>query len=285
MTDKILLMINGLPGNVAGIIYDHAAKDDRFTLIPFSLTGPEISFKTHTIKDMKINLITPDKTEEMLPKIKKDYPGFITIDFTHPTAVNANAELYVKFGLPFVMGTTGGDRKKLEETVLRGHTDAVIAPNMAKQIVGFQAMMAYAAETFPDLFKGYSLEIRESHQQGKADTSGTAKAMVTYFNRLGIPFSEDQIQKERNPEVQKNEWQIPENHISGHAWHTYTLTSPDGSACFEFSHNINGRDIYAQGTMDAVVFLHKALQNKNLKNKLKSETKGKVYTMIDVLKD
>ena len=45
------------------------------------------------------------------------------------------------------MGTTGGDQG-LEDTV-RTSSILVIAPNMAKQIVGFQAMMEYAANKFP----------------------------------------------------------------------------------------------------------------------------------------
>ena len=91
-----------------------------------------------------------------------------------------------------VVGTTGGNRDPIVDTSTVDIA-AVIAPNMAKQIVGFQAMMAYAAETFPGLFAGYELDIRESHQKGKADTSGTAKAMVGYFNRMGIPFTSDRI--------------------------------------------------------------------------------------------
>ncbi|MBW1822577.1 MAG: dihydrodipicolinate reductase, partial [Deltaproteobacteria bacterium] len=67
------------------------------------------------------------------------HASFISIDYTHPTAVNSNAEFYCKNILPFVMGTTGGDRKFLEETVNSSSIAAVIAPNMAKQIVGFQA--------------------------------------------------------------------------------------------------------------------------------------------------
>jgi 4-hydroxy-tetrahydrodipicolinate reductase len=35
-------MINGLPGNVAAIIAGHALNDPRITLLPHSLTGPEI---------------------------------------------------------------------------------------------------------------------------------------------------------------------------------------------------------------------------------------------------
>ena len=74
---------------------------------------------------------------------------------------------------------------KLYEVTAAG-LPAVIAPNMAKQIVGLQAMMAYAAENSPGLFTGYSLTVRESHQAGKADTSGTAKAIVGYFNQMGV---------------------------------------------------------------------------------------------------
>lgn len=34
----------------------------------------------------------------------------VVVDYTHPSAVNSNAEFYAKNGLNFVMGTTGGDR-------------------------------------------------------------------------------------------------------------------------------------------------------------------------------
>ena len=169
------------------------------------------------------------------------------------------------------MGTTGGDRKALEERVINSDTVAVIAPNMAKQIVAFQAMMKYAAENFPDAFKGYTLEIIESHQKAKADTSGTAKEVVGYFNRLGVAFSVDQIKMIRDPAEQLI-MGVPENALEGHAWHTYTLKSEDGSVLFSFTHNVNGREAYVKGTIDAIRFLAK-----------KTGEKGKVYTMLDVL--
>ena len=199
----------------------------------------------------------------------------MSVDFTHPSAVNPNAEFYCQVGLPFVMGTTGGDRQKLVEAVTSSSITAVIAPNMAKQIVGFQAMMEYAANTFPALFEGYTLEIKESHQHGKADTSGTAKAMVAYFNHLGIPFSEDQIVKMRDPEIQQTHWGIDEEYLTGHGWHTYTLVSEDRTVRFEFTHNINGREIYGRGTLDALLYLSE---------KVEAGVSGKVFTMIDVLK-
>jgi 4-hydroxy-tetrahydrodipicolinate reductase len=136
-------------------------------------------------------------------------------------------------------------------------------------------MMEYAANTFPDLFKGYRLEIKESHQEGKADTSGTAKAMVAYFNRMGLTFSEQDIMKERNPEIQKNQWGVPEEYLGGHGWHTYSLISGDKTVRFEFTHNVNGRDVYAKGTLEAILYLSQ---------KLKEKAAGKVFAMVDVLK-
>ena len=43
---------------------------------------------------------------------------------------------------------------------------------------------------------------------------------------------------------------------------------------FEFSHNVNGRDIYARGTLDAVAYLQAKIQQ---------GVRKKVFSMIDVL--
>ncbi|MFH2058084.1 MAG: dihydrodipicolinate reductase [Pseudomonadota bacterium] len=272
---QINIMINGLPGNVSKIMAKFGMLDNRFNIIPFSLTGQDIVEDTCMVENKLFELVKPDVRNETILKIKAQYPFFICIDYTHPTAVNSNAQFYTRNQIPFVMGTTGGDRKALEHLVKQSSTPAVIAPNMAKQIVGFQAMMEYGAETFPGLFNGYHLKVIESHQKGKADTSGTARAMVGYFNKMGIDFDVDQIQMERDPEIQEKEWNIPKEYLTGHGWHTYTLTAPDGSAMFEFKHNINGRDIYAPSTFDAVVFLNEKIAD--------THTTKKLYTMIDVL--
>jgi 4-hydroxy-tetrahydrodipicolinate reductase len=271
----IKVMVNGLPGNVTQMIAKHIARDESLTLLPYSLTGPEIDIDSITIEDTAIELIRLDRRDASIMTIKDTYDAFISIDFTHPSAVNRNARFYCTHGLPFVMGTTGGDRQQLHETVTKSSVSAVIAPNMARQIVGLQAMMAYGAENFPGLFQGYTLAVHESHQQGKADTSGTAKAMVGYFNAMGVDFTKDQIQKERDPAIQKKRWGIPEAYLDGHGWHTYTLTSPDGTAMFELKHNINGREIYVEGTLKAVRYLNQKIQD---------GCQGRIFSMVDVLK-
>lgn len=270
--EKIRVMIAGLPGKMATLVAEHVARAEDMELLPFALSEElgevsiakqEISLKQVGWHHNIINETSPD----------------IIVDFTLPRSVNTNAELYCECKIPFVMGTTGGDRELLKKTVEESSISAVIAPNMAKQIVAFQAMMEYAAENFPGLFKEYNLQIVESHQSSKADTSGTAKAMVEKpdgkpgcFNLLGIPFKINQIEMIREPEKQLA-MGVPEKHLKGHGWHTYTLISPEGTVLFRFTHNVNGRDVYAQGTLDAIRFL----------NEHKTE-KGKVFSMIDVLK-
>lgn len=275
------VMVNGLPGNMASKVAQYIAATDDLELLDFSLTGPEI-------EDMQFNIgptlrtATGGRVIELIkPKARKDMlyelarlPYFSSVDFTNPDAVNMNGEFYCDNGLDFVIGTTGGDRKLLEDTVKKSQSCAVIAPNMAKQIVAFQAMMQYAAETFPDAFKGYTLEIVESHQKGKKDTSGTAKAMVGYFSKLGIPFAPEQIKMIREPNEQMA-MGIPEDALSGHGWHEYSLKSEDGTVLFRFTHNVNGRDVYAVGTLDAIRYLDRKVHEGN---------RGQVYSMIDVLK-
>ncbi|MFP4477200.1 MAG: dihydrodipicolinate reductase [Desulfatibacillaceae bacterium] len=269
------IMVCGLPGNVAQNVARHVAADPDFNLVPLALTGPGIQDTHVDVDGTRVELVLPHGHEKALAGAKEKCAPLMIVDYTHPSTVNANAELYAKVGVPFVMGTTGGEREALFKTVENSEIAAVIAPNMVKQIVGLSAMFEYAAENFPGLFDGFSMEVRESHQKGKADTSGTAKAMVGYFNRMGIDFPVDRIQKERDPERQRNEWGVPEHCITGHGWHTYTLTSPDGNVVFEFTHNVCGRDVYSHGTLDALRWLW---------NNMRAGARGRVFSMIDVLR-
>ena len=50
--DKITIMLNGLPGRVSQVICGHLVKDDRFSVLPYSLTGPEIDAPSCTVADL-----------------------------------------------------------------------------------------------------------------------------------------------------------------------------------------------------------------------------------------
>ena len=114
----------------------------------------------------------------------------------------------------------------------------------------------------------------ESHQKTKADTSGTARAVVGDFQKMGFDFSVDDIEKVRNEKEQMERMHVPEEYIGGHAFHTYSLDSADGTVHFEFQHNVCGRKIYAEGTVDAVNFLACHIANGT----------AKPFNMMDVLR-
>ena len=61
-----------------------------------------------------------------------------------------------------------------------------------------------------------------------------------------MEFEIEQIEKIRIKEEQLD-FGVPQEHIEGHAFHTYTLTSPDKTFVeFAFQHNVCGRSFYAE---------------------------------------
>ncbi|ERP31872.1 dihydrodipicolinate reductase [Chitinivibrio alkaliphilus] len=270
----MIVMVNGLPGNMAKTVIT-AAVQRGIEVLPYSLTGADVREDTITHEGIHFSLLHPDTRDTAMEEILKDTPEFISVDYTHPTAVNDNATFYIRHSRPFVMGTTGGDREKLHKDVSAAGLSAVIAPNMAKQIVALQYMLQTMAKTFPDLYKDYTLSVVESHQKTKADTSGTAKAIVDSFNKMGIhPITPEAIEKIREDAPAQERLGVPAEYLSGHAFHTYRVVSPDDTVAFSFSHNVCGRSIYGEGTMDAAVFLQKQIE---------AGTAERVFSMIDVL--
>ena len=51
----------------------------------------------------------------------------------------------------------------------------------------------------------------------------------------------------------------------------------DNGNGLKFTHNVNGRNVYALGTLDAIAFLHQQIDGL-------TDQGGRVYSMIDVLK-
>lgn len=269
------IMVNSCLGKMGKAVIE-AAANAGLHIVPISFGAEEESGQSVQVGGKEIQVHSQSEREDILASVYDEYPNLIVVDYTVPTAVNDNAELYCKIGVPFVIGTTGGDRERLYKTVVDSKNYAVISPQMGKQVVAFLAAMEIMAEQFPGAFSGYSLQVMESHQSNKKDASGTAKAVISCFQKLGVEFDMDQIQLIRDPELQVEMVGVPKEHISGHAFHMYHLTSPDQTVSFEFQHNVCGRSIYAEGTVDAALFLAKKVQSKAGK---------RIYDMIDVLRE
>lgn len=273
--DALPIMVNGCTGKMGRAVLE-ASISAGLQPVSVCFSGPEDAGKIVEVSGKEITVHGPSDRENILSSIFEEHPNLIVVDYTVPAAVNDNAELYSKVGVPFVMGTTGGDREKLYKTVADSKVYAVISPQMGKQVVAFLAAMEIMSEQFPGAFSGYTLQVMESHQASKLDTSGTAKAVISCFQKLGVSFDLDEVQLIRDPKQQVEMVGVPEEHLLGHAFHMYHLTSPDGTVSFEFQHNVCGRSIYAEGTVDAILFLAK-------KVKLKEEKR--IYDMIDVLRE
>jgi len=269
---KVPILVNSTAGKM-GFATAESVVMAGLELVPVSFSAVAARERV-SVEGVPVDVWPIQERDRVIREVKEKHPGLLVIDFTLPDAVNSNAEFYLEHDLPFVMGTTGGDREKLLKDVGDGGHYAVIAANMGKQIVALQAMLQYAAREFPGAFSGYKLDVVESHQSTKVDTSGTAKDIVLSFNDLGMPCEEEDIRKVREPGQQMSEMKVPEEYLRGHAFHTYTLTSDDGTVNFQFQHNVCGRRFYAEGSVDAALFLAKQIESKSEK---------KLFDMVDVL--
>lgn len=309
-TKPLVVMVNGLPGRMAAATAEEVLRRG-LTLADEAMTGAGMSPVMNVSCDAdndksgssfggklskNVALQPPSEHGKSLERMRSKYDRLIVVDYTHPKSANANVELYAANGLSFVVGTTGADVQRMKDAVMKSpfsDTYAVIAPNMGKQIVAFQAMMKHMGEQFPGVFSGYTLTVTESHQSTKADTSGTAKAVVESLSAMGVNrFANEDIRKVRTKEESMSVMNVPEQHIdSGHAFHTYHLSSPDNSVHFEFQHNVCGRGVYAAGTVDAVQFLD-VRKRRSAAEKETGTIKGqhgegddeqRVFNMIDIL--
>jgi len=270
------IILSGMPGKMITTV---AERMTQVTAHPYNLNvhfialaGPDMPQRYKVLKQ-EFRLLSPQEHEAELRYCMANWaPAPTVVDFSTPDVINKNAELYCKCKIPFVMGTTGGDRKALERVVIDSGNIAVISPNMAREVAEFEINLIDVVRRFPGEYKGYKLEIVESHQESKKDKSGTALNFLKYFQALGVEATPENIISIRDKETQRK-MGIPEEFLDSHAWHTYSLTSPDGKVNVTRRHNINGRVPYADGTIEAISFLIL---------KYAAGKKGIVYNMLDV---
>ena len=213
---QLAVMVNGMPGPMA-VEVAKACLDRGFTLVPTAFTGPNQPNSVNVVgakSQVQVELVPGpgigNDADMIMKNMKAKYPDMVVVDYTHPSAILNNLKCYVDNNCEFVMGTTGGDPTQMTEIFSKGSNFAVIAPNMGKQIVALQAALQAMATRFPGSF-----------------ASGTAKAVVSHLLTLSMDqFKEEDIVKLRERELQLA-FKVPEEHLGGHAFHTYRLTSPD----------------------------------------------------------
>nr|CAD1844222.1 unnamed protein product [Ananas comosus var. bracteatus] len=154
---SLTYFVNGCTGKMGKAVAE-AAVSAGLQLVPVTFSSKEKPSRTLQVGSMDMHVHGPSEREYILSSVLDEFPNLVLVDYTVPDAVNDNAELYCKLGVPFVMGTTGGDREMLYKTVQDANVYAVLSPQMGKQVVAFLAAMEIMAEQFPGAFSGYHME-------------------------------------------------------------------------------------------------------------------------------
>lgn len=259
----IPIFMAGLPGKMAILVAEAIVEKEDFDLLPMAMTSPRHKSTYINIGDQRIQLVDYCPNNLRL--------GRIAIDFTTPQSVVLNTIHYTNLRIPFVMGTSGGNREEMEEMVRRSRTSAVIAANMDPQIIRRQMDIDEFAEKNPEEFRGATVEITESHQKTKVDVSGTAIAFRAQFERYGA-LPNGRITSIRDTRAQEA-LGIP-NPDDGHAYHWVEVKTSSDEIIYQFNTAVRGRTSYVEGTLLAAQFLNRQIV-------LGAE--GQVFTMRDVL--
>ena len=100
----------------------------------------------------------------------------VAVDFTLPTATEANLRASVENGSALVIGTTGLEERQLKAIERAAHEIPIVyARNMSVGVNVFMNLVGRAAKALGD---GYDVEILEAHHRHKVDApSGTALAL------------------------------------------------------------------------------------------------------------
>lgn len=260
----IPIFMAGLPGKMATLVAEAITEREDFDLLPVAMASPRHRFTCMDIGNQRVQLV------DYCPNNLR--VGRIAVDFTTPDNVVLNTIHYTSLRIPFVMGTSGGDREEMAELIRRSRTCAVVAPNMDPQIIRRQMDVDEFAQNNPDIFRGATIEITESHQKTKRDVSGTAIAFRAQFERYGA-LPNGRITSIRDTRAQEA-LGIP-NPDDGHAYHWVEVKNPNGEVIYQFNTAVQGRTSYVEGTLLAAQFLSRQIA---------LGTEGQVFSMRDVLK-
>lgn len=260
------IVIAGLPGKIASAVANGISFD---ALHSSAISSKQNAGKSWTHKSSaKVDLVTASHLGETL----KQGSEYVGLDFS--PCVEEHAAIWNELGIPVVIGASNFDLAAVRERIMTLNGLAVLGTNLASPMVALQAILRFAATEFPGAFDGFSWRCTESHQQGKKDVSGTARALLPSFQALGFSNANvEHVTSIRDPEQQRT-LGVAEEFLAGHGWHRYEGERDGMTIALE--HRTNGRAMYAAGALKACGF---ALA------KWKAGVRGEIFDMVDVLRD
>jgi len=248
------VIMSGLPGDMATRVYNIIKQTDNVELArtsnPVALTGLKIKdqlidepYRLRYAEKNGIDLVAPESHDDILAVLKDMHKdSLIGINFATKEGFDVNFK-FAEHKIPFIYGGTGAtdeQKTELKEAVRRNNIPAIMSSNMCSHIVGLQKTMNNISNISQINLAYHNLSIIESHQEGKQDTSGTAKDMINYFNKMGTNYQVETLKKGgmiREPEEQLKIG-IPKEYLSGHGWHNYILYSQEKSESIDMLANL-----------------------------------------------
>lgn len=167
----VSILFSGLPGLMA-VETANLCSSQGLHILPFGFTGQRTTERETHIHgyDGKIinihlykELSVPAEGLRLLRDIKSKHQNLIIVDYTSPKSALNNLRTYIAAECDFVMGTTGLDYEQIHQEFENAKNYALIAPNMAKQIVAIQMTLSDMALKVPGVFANYDLTVREPH--------------------------------------------------------------------------------------------------------------------------
>ena len=145
---EVAVLMCGLPGRMGHSVAEAVVRRwGPDALLPFSPTGQDVALDSVDVAGKgAVELLRPDSRDAAWARVEEAAAGrlIVAADYTHPDAAVENCAWYRAKNVPFVMGTTGYDTEAARAAI-GPDLYAVLAPNMGKPIVLFQAMLEHAA--------------------------------------------------------------------------------------------------------------------------------------------
>lgn len=205
------------------------------------------------------NIEIKPELEKALAEIKPD----VVVDFTQPSVIYDNINIYLKNKIKSVIGTTGLSSqqiKNIEEMSKKDNTGILIAPNFSIGAILMMQFSKMASKYFSNA------EIIEFHHNQKKDApSGTsiktAKMMMEVNDnfKLGNCAETETIKGARGGEYEENgkgNIQIHAVRMPGFVASQEVIFGSDGQT-LKIHHDTINRSCYMQGVELAIKYLHK----------------------------
>jgi len=234
MSKKILVYGVGKLGEsiIKGLI------DRKIEVFCESYNGPSDNEYVIDHKNVLVDILNSSKLKNNIynKELKKEV-SYIIVTLTG-AVLEKEIDFLLSLGIPLVILSTKFDEKKISQKAIDANVKILMSQNMALGIVDFWNRIQKIPNVPDNSSEIYFFAI-ESHQNSKADISGSAIKVLEYFRskEICIFFDEEDkksfkkgvdgeygcIQCIRTEEVQLNDLKIPKEYISGHGYHTFSL--------------------------------------------------------------